>query len=408
MEEKNIGMTIVSIVLVVVSVLMLIPTAFLVYFKTWGKDKVPTAVQSTYVTTVKDKISGEEKPFIQAKYYANATKNGKEVIEILFNSYSDGNAQTVYGRGFQLVFDQDGNVYPYDSYNGNSWITGHEYQWGDPFYVDIDGNMYAVKLDGTYITSNFDYFKGVRNLYTKIFTLGFKGNRIADKSSWYSDEIHEYTFKDLLLFMKRMILSLADETGTTILPVSDLASYLNVYPIDKNGNISNQKIDRADFSNSYFTIQCSYDKRGLVSARQSLFGAVNGDSSYNESGVEFDLDYWKASNSYILALNDWAKRESKAEVGVYLSLNSIMKKYLANADVELDITINLDKFKENVLGLDLGALKGYNIKSLTITSSVTKDFVILEEALEDTGLKTITARNVNVTIEENNTGVIVK
>ena len=60
--------------LIFVTVIAVLMSCLLLYFNTFGKDKMPTAITSTYATTVTDPLTGEEKPVLEANYYSN--KNG--------------------------------------------------------------------------------------------------------------------------------------------------------------------------------------------------------------------------------------------------------------------------------------------------------------------------------------------
>ena len=169
---KNVGLGILNVSLVIVTVVMSVFSLVYAYYATIGKNKLPSGVTSTYATTITDPQSGEELPVIEARYYANTNKIGYEVIELLFNCYSGVGKQGVYSRGFQLVYDKDGNIvqnkevdgtdeiFQYNRYAGVNFETGHDYKWGDKMIIDIDGKTYAVALDGTYSTYSVYYTAG--------------------------------------------------------------------------------------------------------------------------------------------------------------------------------------------------------------------------------------------------------
>ena len=50
---------IVNIVLIIVTAFMTVVSGVCIYYKTLGKDKIPSAITSTYATTVVDPQSGE-------------------------------------------------------------------------------------------------------------------------------------------------------------------------------------------------------------------------------------------------------------------------------------------------------------------------------------------------------------
>ena len=148
---KDIAIKTINIALVVVTIFFTFMSGVLLYYKTLGKDKVPSAITSTYATTVEDPQTGEQLPTIEANYYSNRNGKGYEVIELLFNCYSGISKQAIYSRGFQLVINEDGTkLYQYNRYDGVNFETGHEYEWGDKMIIDINGTTYAVALDGEY------------------------------------------------------------------------------------------------------------------------------------------------------------------------------------------------------------------------------------------------------------------
>ena len=73
---------IVNFVLIFITAVMTVISGTLIYYKTFGKDKIPSAITSTYATTITDPMSGEELPAIQANYYANKNGKGHEVIVV--------------------------------------------------------------------------------------------------------------------------------------------------------------------------------------------------------------------------------------------------------------------------------------------------------------------------------------
>ena len=107
---KKVGLGILNVSLVIITAIMSVFSVVYIYYTTIGKNKLPSGVTSTYATTITDPQSGEELPVIEARYYANTNKIGYEVVELLFNCYSGVGKQAVYSRGFQLVFDKDGNL----------------------------------------------------------------------------------------------------------------------------------------------------------------------------------------------------------------------------------------------------------------------------------------------------------
>ena len=394
---KNIAIRIVNIALVVVTVFLTLMSGVLLYYKTIGKDKVPSAITSTYATTVEDPQTGEQLPTIEANYYSNRNDNGYEVIELLFNCYSGISKQAIYSRGFQLVINEDGTkLYQYNRYDGVNFETGHEYEWGDIMVIDINGTTYGVALDGTYTvtTKNFNLGKAIWHTISGLFT----GWNYEENAYNYDTKTYEYTFEDLLIKVGQILKSSSNGTGDSVISLVDLGDFLHIYEIDENGQVSGEPVGNRTLINSYFTMQTHYDNRGMVWAKQSMFGSVAGDSQFNISGIADNVDYWKVTSEVRLTEQDFVARYLTSENGYYYALSTEKINELKNFEnIEINVDFNISNFEEvNVLGLDYYALYGLKINSLTISSTTQRDFKLLVGSLKDTGLTSIETNNVNL------------
>lgn len=395
---------VVNICLVIVTILLTIISCVWLYFKTLGKDKIPSAVTSTYVTTVVDPFTSETKPAIEARYYENKNGNGYEVVELLFNCYSGVSKQAIYSRGFQLVTYENGwpVLYYYDSYDGESFTTGHEYKWGDPIFFDIDGETCAVKLDGTYTVTSYtpNVLKSLKNCFVGLFT----GMDYSDLDNYYDKHVNEYQydFSSLLSKIGEIIKSSSNGTGESVISLIDLGDFLHVYSVDENGAVSGEPIGANTLINSYFTMQTYYDTRGMVWHKQSMFNSVAGDSQFNITGIEENVDYWRAVSEVKITEQDFVSRYSETENGsfYYLSNSKILelKKY---NNVEINIEFDISKLDDrNVLGFDSYAIAGVKVSKLTIRAENEQDFKLSLLSLENTGITKIYTENVNL-INEN-------
>lgn len=394
---KDIAIRIVNIALVVVTVFLTLMSGVLLYYKTIGKDKVPSAITSTYATTVEDPQTGEQLPTIEANYYSNRNDNGYEVIELMFNCYSGISKQAIYSRGFQLVINDDGTkLYQYNRYDGVNFETGHEYEWGDIMVIDINGTTYGVALDGTYTvtTKNFNLGKAIWHTISGIFT----GWNYEENAYNYDTKTYEYTFEDLLIKVGQILKSSSNGTGDSVISLVDLGDFLHIYEIDENGQVSGEPVGNRTLTNSYFTMQTHYDNRGMVWAKQSMFGSVAGDSQFNISGIADNVDYWKVTSEVRLTEQDFVARYLTSENGYYYALSTEKINELKNFEnIEINVDFNISNFEEvNVLGLDYYALYGLKINSLTISSTTQRDFKLLVGSLKDTGLTSIETNNVNL------------
>lgn len=394
---KDIAIRIVNIALVVVTVFLTLMSGVLLYYKTIGKDKVPSAITSTYATTVEDPQTGEQLPTIEANYYSNRNDNGYEVIELLFNCYSGISKQAIYSRGFQLVINEDGTkLYQYNRYDGVNFETGHEYEWGDIMVIDINGTTYGVALDGTYTitTKNFNLGKAIWHTISGLFT----GWNYEENAYNYDTKTYEYTFEDLLIKVGQILKSSSNGTGDSVISLVDLGDFLHIYEIDENGQVSGEPVGNRTLTNSYFTMQTHYDNRGMVWAKQSMFGSVAGDSQFNISGIADNVDYWKVTSEVRLTEQDFVARYLTSENGYYYALSTEKINELKNFEnIEINVDFNISNFEEvNVLGLDYYALYGLKINSLTISSITQRDFKLLVGSLKDTGLTSIETNSVNL------------
>lgn len=394
---KDIAIRIVNIALVVVTVFLTLMSGVLLYYKTIGKDKVPSAITSTYATTVEDPQTGEQLPTIEANYYSNRNDNGYEVIELLFNCYSGISKQAIYSRGFQLVINEDGTkLYQYNRYDGVNFETGHEYEWGDIMVIDINGTTYGVALDGTYTitTKNFNLGKAIWHTISGLFT----GWNYEENAYNYDTKTYEYTFEDLLIKVGQILKSSSNGTGDSVISLVDLGDFLHIYEIDENGQVSGEPVGNRTLINSYFTMQTHYDNRGMVWAKQSMFGSVAGDSQFNISGIADNVDYWKVTSEVRLTEQDFVARYLTSENGYYYALSTEKINELKNFEnIEINVDFDISNFEEvNVLGLDYYALYGLKINSLTISSTTQRDFKMLVGSLKDTGLTSIETNNVNL------------
>jgi len=395
--------------------------SLLVYYTYWGKDKLPSSVSSTYATTVTDPQTGEELPTLEAKYYANKNGNGYEVVEFKVNAYSGVSKSAIYARGFQMVWDKDGNIvtytdstgatsniWYYDSADGTSFVSGHEYEWDDKMIIDIEGTTYAVALDGKYSVTNYstDGWKIVRTIGCLGLNFLFEDTNFTNETT----ETYNYTFEDLLLKIRSIVKSQSNATGDSTISLIDLGDFLHIYAYDEeSATFSNTPVggntDNA-LTNSYFSMAVHYDTRGMVWTKQSMFGSVAGDSTYNKSGLDDNVSYWKSYAQVNLTESDFEQRYSQSDNGYYYSLSTETISTLKNYEnVQINVTFNVSNLKVNVLGFDYYALNGLEINSLSITSKTQRDFNLLVSSLKDTGLTADSITTENINLINTNSGV---
>ena len=394
-------------------------SALCLWVNVWGGSIVPYELTATYVT-VKDPETNEDIPTLKANYYANKSGKGYSVMEFRIDGYSGPSGQYLYPRGFQMVWDADGNIVPYinettgaksdvwyydyDKTSDHSFITGHEFKMttlkkdgsidklGDPFFMDLKKGdkreTVAVVLDGTY---DLPAYKPNWKFYLSYCTFGISllfDHGVFDEYQTH----HAYTFSNLLIKMRDIIVSCSAGTGDYTINMVDLGDFLHLYEVDENNNIKIDSRIGGEYTNSFFSVEAHYDTRGMQWTKQSLFGSVAGDSGYNITGIDEDVEYWQATSTYRLTEQDFEARYSAAEQGYYYALpTATINRFSQIEDLEIDIDFNLSAFDVKVLGFDFYALAGLPLRSISITSSHYCDFRLQVGSLKDTGL---TAANI--------------
>lgn len=361
-----------------------------IYFTTpLGEDKVPSAVTSTYVTYVTNPQTGEEVPFMEAQYFSGEYGTGKEMIEVRFNVYSGVNMTAIYSRGFQMI---DNEVYYYDTYDSTSFETGNEYQWGEILLTEIDGELFGVALDGT---------------YTAVDPGKVAGNILLGPIWWIADGFYDveseynYTIEDFLNVMKNILRSNSNGSGKSTMPLVDLETYIHIYEAGTDNKLSNEQLGERGIQYSYFTVEANYSRNGVLWADQSLFGSIAGDSNYNSTEVDNDKNYWQATSVINLTLNDFTKRDTSD--GYYIHLSAVLiNKLNQYSDVELVVNIEVD---DKLLGFDDFALIGLkNISQINITASTSRNFILRNGCLQNTGVEVKDINTNNIILVDNTGG----
>lgn len=389
-KSKNPLLTAVNVIIVLITILGALLCFLWVYFNTFGKDKVPTALTSTYVNTVTDPQTNERKAFIQVNVTSAEVGAGKNMVEVLFNSYTGTDKQALIGIGFQLI---DGEVYYYNKVGATGFtpVVDAEDRFNqeeDVFLTDIDDKLFAIKLDGTH---EVPLDLGIAGGVPVSIVTAITGQRPMIEES--------YTLEDFLKAIETTVRSNSNGTGEGTLSLVEMSSYLSIYDAETKEQISNEELGKYGLKNSYFSIDYTYSKTGVLFAEQSIFGVVKNDGEYNASGVDTNKNYWQAVTDINITEKDFEVRTSSVDGSeyLYLTTEAIYKLNLFKT-VNIYIDINLDR-AVNAVGFDYYALSGLkNIKSLKITSSTQKDFELLSDTLHGTGLSVedIQTSNVNL------------
>ncbi len=400
-KKSNALLNIFNVFVILITTVAVTFIAVYIYYVVTDKGLFTNST-STYVASYKDPHTGEDVNAMSVQYFQNYNNTGKEVVEARINGYSDQTMQAIYGRGYQLVIDGDKTeLYYCDTYDGVSWSSMHPYddtndegQSKNFYYVSINDELYAIRLDGSYTEKTYEYHKLLGSVFSYVIISAQTGNwGLEGTKTIY------YTMEDLLLHFKDLIRSLSYGTGDFELPVVDLADFIHVYEVDENGTVSDTPIGEGGQINSYFSIDVHYDRRGMTYAEQSMFKSVAGDSNYNVTGIDFDVNYWQSKVVYNLDESDFDYRYSSVDEGNYYFLSSSAINELKSYDnLEINITFDISKIdtEENILGFDYYALNGIEVENLTIKSNTATDFTLLNGSLDGTGIEKINTTNVNI------------
>lgn len=396
------GKKVINATVIILTVIMLMFCIGLIYFKTLGKNKLPTSLSATNTTTVTDPQTNEVKQFLEANYYSNKTGNGKEVVELRLNTYSGPERQAIYSHGIQLVIENGfGKLYFYNTHLNESFISCEEFAWGTPMYMNMNDELFALKMNGTRTYREVNVGKTLWFVISGLFT-GY-GNSYERITTEFTEK---YTWLDVMQYIKTMIISSSYGTGDSLIPMLNLNTFFNVYEVNSDGQISAQPIggnNINEFTANYFSVQCHYDNRGMVYAEQSLFNSVAGDSEFNISNIDFDVNYWQARNEYLITEKDFEVRKNNGTECYSLS-NEIKNNLNLYNEIDIRVNFNVDNLENKEIGFDYLAFSGLsnqNIK-LEISSTDTVNFIIKYNSFSKTNIKIedIKLTNVNLIIEE--------
>lgn len=313
----------------------------------------------------------DERWFMEANYYSNDAENGIEVQELNFNYFTDYTLTSdVYrASGIQNIGDFDENFsdslssisYNYTdsmcyydttdgiSYNGNNLATSLSRD--EKYIIKIDNTPYSIQLTGTY-------------------SWGF----------WIFGQTYNYSYLDVFSDCMDAIQTNSKGYGEYYITV-DLSTYFTVYKYSEENN--DYDVIDADILKNYTVLKFSYYENGLVSANQSLFGTILGNSSYGVND-SVDTNYWQEKAIFTITNDYLDYRYSSINNGYYVSLNKDFTNQLNEMDrtlfyVEIDISNGYNDLP--ILGIDYNGLENIDIYQLSIIGS--GDFTILSKGINN-------------------------
>lgn len=154
--------------------------------------------------------------------------------------------------------------------------------------------------------------------------------------------------------------------------------------------------DVTDIIKTYSVLKFHYDENGAKKAEQSIFGQIEGNTSYGSTG-EIDADYWQSYGVYNLTekqISSGLLSLRKNETGEsYLSVSVKLKELfekMPNAKVNIKIDLDADLWKDsNFIGFDYKGFEGFKLNKITLLGTSEHTVTFLTDSLKNTDLKTI-------------------
>jgi hypothetical protein len=315
----------------------------------------------------------DESYHMNLNYYTNENKNGKEVLDYNLKYYdSQSIAAGTVGTGIQfvgvkpsfkvepmpgqslgdLIFNPAFRVsltnnrkdieYYNTASNGVSYQATNPLNFGNSFLYDIDGKFIKIQQRAEPIEK---------------VSVGFITGRI---------------YSDIWLVLANLVSTLNSlPYGQQVLRV-DLSPFFDIYMSEDGG--SNFELI-TNHTSDYVFIKVAINKtaNGLVTASQSLFGQVLGDTEFSLIGET--SSYWKAFGRVTLDVSafDYTKYGSD-DFLCTAKINKALADYLgAFENVKITVNILLNDFRLSssgilIYGLDHDFLRGLEFESVYIYS----------------------------------------
>ena len=333
------------------------------------------------------------------------TWDGATEVKIA-NPFSNKN-HSYYGTSDACVaiannyVDKSFNYYDYT--NGINWngITNNngsiatELTRKTEFIIKIDDRAFSIRLD-----KYFDKDVGdIRN----IFGVGWK---VGDMYNRYY-----YTYGSLFQSCRQAVKTNSAGYGDYYITV-DLSSLFSI----KEYDVSSGKFktdDVTDIIKTYSVLKFHYDENGARNSTQSMFGIIDNNSKYDISEDKIDTNYWQERMTYNL---DETSRYNGAELfnyrysdvydGYFVSLTMDAKKVFADmprTKIKIAFDLQSSYFTDKqmkIVGFDYNAFEGVELDTVELRG-YTQNFYLLENCLNDTGLKTF-RHSANITLSGDN------
>lgn len=352
------------------------------YILKFGPDKVVSITHEVGLQKLEN--SDDEKYFIELNYFSNEENNGLEMFEIKFNYMLDENQEQFYSQGLQFVAEGTDNIkYDYFIDETNHALVNHydfslfypakNYytQWGGyrpsenvGYYNYASADDYEHATLSTNPISSLSKFK--IQVGDDLFLMEFKNYKTEATSNnymyryqgdtqiyiYYNLESYYdcYAYYDYNYFCKLMyeaVQTISSGTNSAmVFEFGDLFTYskYNAETGQYDTELTPEETVKltADIK-SYYAIKVNKSSSGVRQASESLFGAVNGSTTYNTNSVISD-DYFVGRS--ILCVDEEDFNLVKIEEGycVLKLKEEFIKAYEKYNNIILKVDVNLDYF----------------------------------------------------------------
>lgn len=364
--------------------------------KTIGINIVGNQVGTDYIhyedgMTEQEKKEFEDRLLFEINLYDNTEKNGIFLAEFQFNYFTTYKLQVSDYRssGYQLVFNDKEASEVFGSAGINA---------------GYNENVEDMYLQGFYETTDFVNWKGNQQITTGIkrdteyiikidgkpFSLNFNGTyKTTEKVLgflWDKEVTKEYTFTDLFLYLIDSA-SKSSEGESSFYITPDFSNWFIIKKFNEDGVLEENVY--SDIVKNYAHVKINYTKDGMVSSKQSLFGMINSNPSFDLFENDFNSEYWVSNIIYNLDESYLSYRYSELYQGYFVSISQeFSNKFskMPSSKINLVIDLDSDYLKNNnynIVGVDYNGLENLKIYTLTIKSSNTKVINMLSSCLNE-------------------------
>ncbi len=394
MSELSRGQKAFMIIMYILGALSLIVSCFVIYqISTIDK---PWTIGVVYA----DKIEANDNQvnICTVNIKRNANKNGQDLYEMQWNSYTDSDGNGIAGFGIQVlgnwnIVNLDEHSPYYLSYEylkeiedkgynsairqNASGILGNAYLYytgdnGEVYYSldseDLD-NYLLISINGQFYKltlKNYSYETESDNFWDNLF-----GNLKVETTTYSWFELFDY-------IMQSAIQSSANgEYSEFPLSLFDISKYCYIEYKDDKGQY--HELEDTTENRTYLTIQVNYDNDGATEVADSMFKQVAYSTTWDYySSLELD-DYWNAYSTFYLTEDYVNFVYDQTQDSYYITLDSKFSDYLSKStDHKIVVNLNLDNLDMSIYGIDLQEFD-FDITSFTINSSTLDDLVIYNQ-----------------------------